>query len=938
MAEARRSEPRREKDTTATNRVVAAFRDRWEALPQPARRILGGVVLVGLLLLIIAPEADTGGPSLTSSQIGTVAPYDVKAQTTFTWERDDPEGIASVRERATASVLPVWDFDAALNERVVYQTSRAFETLRTQLRVEAGKRLDALPSREEAIAARDAAAANGEEPEALGDGPWREDYPPDRVIELLSEAERVAMAQNLAVFEEVGSRRGARLPVRALEALARDGFSASTQGALEQLVRAAMERHLVEDRSLLDQLGPEGITLRSLGDESAPERQIRNFRDFYDVGSARDIAYGLASRLPGVNDPQVASALEEILSLVAQPNTRPNQVETNRRRAAAGDQAEERYRRQQRRAFQNGELILRAGEVITPDAFSIWEQMRASSPPNRSAWLNRVALGLLIALLLWSVLLFAQLQLRQFSARPRDLTMMGTVLVVHVGLTELLSMIADAIAAERGAEALYIVRLFIPFGFGAMLVRLLTRADNAIVYALVYAMLAGVMLDFDVDYAMLSLVAGLVGGMSLGRAESRAAVFLRCIWMGAAMSALAFTLSLARGGLDMPTVVTRTIAAFGSGLVSAAVLFFLLPALEYVFRYTTTMRLMELSSLNHPALRDLILKAPGTYHHSMMVGQLVEAGCEAVGANALLGRVGAYFHDIGKMKNPGYFAENQHGDNPHNRIAPHMSALIIKSHVRDGVEMAREYGLPEDIVQFIREHHGTSLIRFFYHKAKEENPDVLESDFRYPGPPPQSRETAICLLADGIEAASRAMPEPTPSRLKGLIQRMINSAFTDGQLDECDLTLRDLHAIADAFHRRLTAIYHHRPEYPDARKSTSKTHGSTPPRDRGAGESGSVDAVKDGAAGPRKATTRPTAAVTPKDTTGPLPAQPPRNASERSPDAGDAPVENAATEETRGDHGSDGADRGRGPSGRDAGADGVDEPGGRSDLPRLGSG
>jgi putative nucleotidyltransferase with HDIG domain len=274
---------------------------------------------------------------------------------------------------------------------------------------------------------------------------------------------------------------------------------------------------------------------------------------------------------------------------------------------------------------------------------------------------------------------------------------------------------------------------------------------------------------------------------------------------------------------------------FCGGIASGFVVSSILPVFEAGFAYTTDIKLLELANLNHPLLRELILRSPGSYHHSMMVGSLCEAAAEEIGCNSLLARVGAYYHDIGKSKNPGYFAENQKfGENPHDKLKPNMSALIIKAHVKDGIEMARQQRLPKEIIAFIEQHHGTSLISYFYHRAKQLEdpniPEVNEKDYRYPGPKPQMRETAICLLADGIEAASRSMKVKSPDKLKGLVQTMINRAFTDGQLDECDLTLKDLNAIADAFTRILTGIYHHRPEYPGGKKkeTTSTTTKETP--------------------------------------------------------------------------------------------------------------
>jgi putative nucleotidyltransferase with HDIG domain len=262
----------------------------------------------------------------------------------------------------------------------------------------------------------------------------------------------------------------------------------------------------------------------------------------------------------------------------------------------------------------------------------------------------------------------------------------------------------------------------------------------------------------------------------------------------------------------------------------------LTPAIEWAFNYTTDLKLLELANLNHPALKELIVQAPGSYHHSIIVGALVEAAAESVGSNPLLARVMAYYHDLGKGCNPGYFIENQRtGHNPHDKLKPSMSAMIIRRHVTDGIELAKRHGLGEQILSGIAQHHGNTLIHFFYHKAKEQADDdqiVNEGDYRYPGQKPQSREAALVMLGDSIEAASRSLADPTSARLQGLVNRIISHKFTDGQLEECDLTLRDLHTIAKSFSRVLNSIYHHRLEYPDILKDITgnagkKQHGDT---------------------------------------------------------------------------------------------------------------
>jgi putative nucleotidyltransferase with HDIG domain len=228
---------------------------------------------------------------------------------------------------------------------------------------------------------------------------------------------------------------------------------------------------------------------------------------------------------------------------------------------------------------------------------------------------------------------------------------------------------------------------------------------------------------------------------------------------------------------------------------------------------------LELANLNQPIFQQMIMEAPGTYHHSIVVASLVEAAAEAIGANSLLAKVSAYYHDIGKIKKSQYFIENQrNGENRHDRLSPKMSSLIIITHVKDGYELGDKAGLGRKIKNVIREHHGTSLVSYFYEKSrKDRDPSIRslpESDFRYPGPKPQSREAGLVLLGDVIEASSRTLSNPTPSRIKSLVRDRIERVFMDGQLDECELTLRDLNKIADSFNRILNGIFHHRIDYP----------------------------------------------------------------------------------------------------------------------------
>jgi hypothetical protein len=264
--------------------------------------------------------------------------------------------------------------------------------------------------------------------------------------------------------------------------------------------------------------------------------------------------------------------------------------------------------------------------------------------------------------------------------------------------------------------------------------------------------------------------------------------------------------------------------AVGGGLLTGILALGLIPIIETVFRYTSNTRILELLNLDQPLLKELMLVAPGTYHHSLVVGQMVEAAAEAIGANPLLAKAAAYYHDIGKVKKPAYFVENQFGgENKHEKLAPSMSSLILTAHVKDGVELARKQQLGEDICDIIQQHHGTCLISYFYTKAKNQasNPDKVNiDDYRYPGPRPQTKEAGLVLVADQVEAASKTLTDPTPARIQGMVQKIINNIFADGQLNECELTLKELNLIAKHCNKILSGIFHHRVTYPAPAEKT----------------------------------------------------------------------------------------------------------------------
>jgi len=359
----------------------------------------------------------------------------------------------------------------------------------------------------------------------------------------------------------------------------------------------------------------------------------------------------------------------------------------------------------------------------------------------------------------------------------------------------------------------------VPVALAPLVVASLLEKRPALVFTLMVAILTMSIAELRAPFVPVAMMGGVTAVYSVARLRHRWH-FVRAFF-AIALANLAAILAwdLAR---TLPTQALLRDAMWGglNAFLATAVAFLSLPIVETLLRLTSDITLLELSDLNRPLLRRMQLEAPGTYHHSMVVGSLAESAAEAIGANSLLARVSAYYHDIGKLAKPEYYAENEPASSRsrHEKLTPSMSALVVKSHISEGLELARKQRLPRAVRDAIPEHHGTMVMAFFYHKALEADPGARREDYSYPGPRPRSKETAILMLADGVEGASRALAEPTPSRIRGLVQRIIEERMRDGQLDDCDLTLQQLAKIRESFIPVLTAIFHVRAPYPEAPK------------------------------------------------------------------------------------------------------------------------
>jgi putative nucleotidyltransferase with HDIG domain len=364
----------------------------------------------------------------------------------------------------------------------------------------------------------------------------------------------------------------------------------------------------------------------------------------------------------------------------------------------------------------------------------------------------------------------------------------------------------------------------IPTTIASMLIAILIDAGIAFVGTLVIALILGIVQGGGFDFVLISIVGGMASIFSVHKIHNRNNVFKAIIYISAAYFWIIMALHFVRFEPIQESFTIFLYELAPNAILAPFITFMILGVFEKIFDVTTNMALLELSDLNNPLLKKLSMEAPGTFHHSMVVGNLSEAAAKAIGANPLLARVGSYYHDIGKMDKPEYFIENQmDAENRHNMLKPNMSALILASHVKIGLEMAEKAKIPQLIRNFIPEHHGTSIMSFFYKKAQE-MPDagtVNESDFRYPGPKPHSKETGIVMLADAVEAATRTITNPNPSKVRAMVDSLVAHRFEQGELDECNLTLRDLKQITEAFLPVLSGVFQRRIEYPS--ESGSKT-------------------------------------------------------------------------------------------------------------------
>lgn len=729
--------------------------------------LFGIIFLAGTTYLVLP----AGPPSIISLKPGDIASRNYRATEDVLIE--DEEATMRRIEEVVRSARPIYDMDGEAPVRNRTDLAAIFERARKLI----------------------------EEPE----GETADDGTRINLRSGKNERERIILDRIEKSFKRTF---GVELPEDVMRPFLKDGFTQETEEILGRVLGGVLARGVVSNKALLRN-AENGIIVRYL--LSDKEELIPNPMELIDTIQAAEIMErDLAEYM---SDKDLRRAALKMAGIIIQPNLTLNKTETEKRLAEAKENVKSVFIQ-----VKSGEIIVRDGEKITAE--QILKLHKIFPAGNDTRHFNRIAgfliLNILMMLLVW---IFLSGYHPEVLRSRTDLAMLLTLFFLTLIVSRINFEMAKPINTtfpSLNVDALY---YGLPVTFAPWLAAMLVSTPVAFIMAVFCSFYASIIISGGTSYLLAFSVTSLLAAYLGSKCHQRATFFKIGLFLGILNAGLIISYQMTRQDFLAPGTFQSVIFGFMSGSVAALIVTGILPVLEHIFKKTTDIKLLELSNPAQPLLKRVVLEAPGTYHHSIMVGNLAESAAELIGARPLLARIASYYHDIGKIKKPDYFIENNRdGVSRHDMLSPRMSSLILISHVKEGIELGREYNLPEVIIKAIREHHGTSLITYFFKKAKEqENPtlgSIKESEFRYPGTKPQTRENAIIMLADQVEAACRALPDQSPSRIQGVVRRIVNNIYMDGQLNECDLTLRDLEIIQEQFTHVLVGTYHQRPDYP----------------------------------------------------------------------------------------------------------------------------
>ncbi|MFZ2054156.1 MAG: HDIG domain-containing metalloprotein [Candidatus Aminicenantales bacterium] len=697
--------------------------------------------------------------SLPLIEEGEIAAADIVSPVDLTIE--DTETTAKRKAEAAAAVLPVYVFDENSFLNVEEKIRRFFEFGRESLKTAA---------------------------------------PPARAAELQT---------------AVAERFDLDIPVSEFESLIKINFSSEIEETLVSLTGKVFSNGIIVSKNLFIRREPERgfLLIRGPGNEQLTQ-----------VGGVLDIKEARSQFAAEVEKLEISTRNKRLLvglaNVLLAPNITYNNLETESRKEMASDRAETVFY-----TIKKGKVIVRKGDEATAENIKRISIINQNLREGRD-WVVHFAGTFLLFALIFVTLWYFLKSLLKFRAALNIYRMMGIILILSLLVYKLAVFVATLFSQVSRIAVLTDVEIYryaFPFQFGVIIFAFLTNNTITLIFAVLNSILVGYVFQGNFQLMLFSFIGGLaaVYGIRYYKKQKRTSALRAGLFAVAPTNVfLIIIFELIREKINSPDVFATEIGmGLLGGILSAALAFVLLPIIENIFGFITPTKLLDLTNSDLPIFRRMAMEAPGSYHHSLIVSALAEKAAEDIGLDVMLVKAGSLYHDIGKVKRPEYFIENiSRNPDLHKDLAPSLSSLVIINHVKEGVELARKLKLPKRIKEIIEQHHGSTLVRYFFNKAKEVyDPDmqtIEEENYRYPGPPPQSKEAALIMLADSIEAASRSIKTPSRESLKRVIVEIFENYLQDGQLDNCDFSLRELRAIAASFHTTLYAIYHPRLDYP----------------------------------------------------------------------------------------------------------------------------
>jgi cyclic-di-AMP phosphodiesterase PgpH len=711
------------------------------------------------------------------AQLGEVAPADIKSPLSF--QIVDEAATEEKRKTAELEVPPVFDFDPHLYEQVFNRVYRSFRDMREEVR----------------------------------STPWPAD-----------EAKREeAIKEFVRLKPQFEKDIGVEVPHRLFDWLTEEKFSARIENVVIRSLVKWSSKKIIDGQGIPLDGQPAPMLVRVVGRHQASEEYTLVKSEVRDTRKSSEFTLEGVIGADSLITKNKKNALD-LAQLLVVPNMSFNRQETADRRKKARDAV-----LPVQISIKRNQIIVSEGTVVQPIHLTLLNEINQLRSSRRTDF---VSLAVAVLFLLLVTVFFSYLRRitkQRLKLQAKDIYAMGLVLLLVVSLTKVFLFITDGAVLQRFGTAIPASSFLFaaPVASGPMLVGLMVSSGETVwLFTIFLSITVALMADpsFAFVYLLFTAIGGIAAARGVHSCQKRNDIYKAGIRTGLVNGAVLAVVTFLQPPGEIGYwhhLIWNIPLGFAGGVFSSMIAMTFIPLLESIFNYTTDVKLLELASLNHPLMKEMIVKAPGTYHHSLVVGTMCEAAAEEIGANPLLAKVMAYYHDIGKMEHAQYFIENQRpGQNPHDHITPHMSKTVLVAHVKDGAEMGYVHKLGKAIIDGILQHHGTTLISYFYNKAIEEQNEqidtVNEDDFRYPGPKPQFKEAAILMVADSIEAAARSLEEPTPARLTSLVKNIIQNKFLDGQLDQCDLTLRDLGTIENCFRRVILGVYHQRVDYPQS--------------------------------------------------------------------------------------------------------------------------